>query len=193
MSDRDIRQNIVAAATRLFAERGYGSTSVRELAQAAGVTKPTLYYHFGSKEDLFHELVRFHLDRFTQQVDQARNTAGTVRERLERFVSTTLDGARSQPEAVRFLMLLRPVGDNPDYPAVDTFSVHKGNLMSLVELVEEGQRNGELRADVCAMDCALALLGVVNLRVLAAVTGMPVSGDEAHRTLDIFFSGVESR
>ena len=60
-------QRILDAAIPLFARLGYGSASVRELAEAAGVTKPTLYYHFGSKEDLFHELVRYHLDELLRE------------------------------------------------------------------------------------------------------------------------------
>jgi AcrR family transcriptional regulator len=46
------RDRIVAAALRLFSERGTAAVSVRELAEAAGVTVPGLYYHFASKADL---------------------------------------------------------------------------------------------------------------------------------------------
>ena len=57
MSD-DARQRILDAATHLFAHRGFGSTSVREVVEAAGVTKPTLYYWFDNKEALYLECVR---------------------------------------------------------------------------------------------------------------------------------------
>jgi len=43
---------IARVAARLFAERGFDATSVREIVEASGVTKPTLYYHFGSKQGL---------------------------------------------------------------------------------------------------------------------------------------------
>ncbi len=46
------RDRIVAAALRLFSERGTAAVSVRELAEASGVTVPGLYYHFASKADL---------------------------------------------------------------------------------------------------------------------------------------------
>ena len=57
----EVRGRIIREATRLFAERGYAATSVREIAEAVGVTKPTLYYHFGSKDGLFTALVNHHL------------------------------------------------------------------------------------------------------------------------------------
>src|SRR5579871_253648 len=52
------RARIVAAAERLFAERGYGDVSMPELAAASGVTAGAIYKHFDSKADLFFEVVR---------------------------------------------------------------------------------------------------------------------------------------
>jgi len=49
----NVKQNILSAALKLFSEKGYEGTSVSELVLAAGITKPTLYYYFGSKEGLF--------------------------------------------------------------------------------------------------------------------------------------------
>jgi AcrR family transcriptional regulator len=46
------RTQVLKAAATLFAERGFDAVSVREIVEAAGVTKPALYYHFGSKEGL---------------------------------------------------------------------------------------------------------------------------------------------
>ncbi|MEV0504412.1 helix-turn-helix domain-containing protein, partial [Streptomyces spectabilis] len=51
-----VPQRLLAAATRLFADRGYDRTSVQEIVEAAGVTKGALYHYFGSKDDLLHEV-----------------------------------------------------------------------------------------------------------------------------------------
>jgi len=48
---------ILGVATRLFAEKGYGGASVREIAERAGVAKPTIYYYFKSKEGLLEEVL----------------------------------------------------------------------------------------------------------------------------------------
>lgn len=53
----EVALDLAHVAARLFAERGYDATSVREIVEAAGVTKPTLYYHFGSKEGLAQALL----------------------------------------------------------------------------------------------------------------------------------------
>src|SRR5262249_49527882 len=53
----EVARHIAREAARLFAARGYDATAVRAIVEAAGVTKPTLYYHFGSKEGLAQALV----------------------------------------------------------------------------------------------------------------------------------------
>ena len=69
MDEPHIRQRILDAALQLFANQGYGSTSVRQVVELAGVTKPTLYYYFNGKEALFREVV-------VDQVARTRNVRG---------------------------------------------------------------------------------------------------------------------
>ena len=67
------RDRIVEGALRLFAERGTTAVSMRELADAAGVTVPGLYYHFASKADLIREVYRARgLGRTPEDGDGAR-------------------------------------------------------------------------------------------------------------------------
>ena len=61
------REVIVAAATRLFLERGFGAVSMDELAAAAGVARRTLYNQFASKEEIFREM----LQRVSGQLEHA--------------------------------------------------------------------------------------------------------------------------
>src|ERR1019366_5003370 len=58
------RQQLVAVALEVFAQRGYRSTTMDDVAEAAGVTKPLLYQHFSSKKALYLELV----DEIAQRV-----------------------------------------------------------------------------------------------------------------------------
>ncbi|MBW2208934.1 MAG: helix-turn-helix transcriptional regulator, partial [Deltaproteobacteria bacterium] len=51
--EQDARAVLLEAATALFAQKGYAGTSVREIVERAGVTKPVLYYYFENKEGLF--------------------------------------------------------------------------------------------------------------------------------------------
>ncbi len=52
-----VKENILKCALELFSAKGYEAVSVQELVNAAGITKPTLYYYFGSKEGLYEQLI----------------------------------------------------------------------------------------------------------------------------------------
>ena len=51
------RKQILDASLKLFSERGFARTSVRDIGQAAGITDAAIYYHFASKRDLFEALI----------------------------------------------------------------------------------------------------------------------------------------
>ena len=51
------REQILDSSLRLFSEKGFARTSVRDIAQAAGITDAAIYYHFASKRDLFEALI----------------------------------------------------------------------------------------------------------------------------------------
>ncbi|MYX09200.1 TetR family transcriptional regulator [Streptomyces sp. SID8375] len=57
------REQIAQTALRLFAERGFGATSLQDIANEMGFTKPALYYYFRSKDDLLEALAAPALDR----------------------------------------------------------------------------------------------------------------------------------
>ena len=188
-ADLDVRGRIVREATRLFAAKGYGATSVREVVEAAGVTKPMLYYYFKSKEALFLEVVHKHLDDLTTLVEDAVSAPGTVRERLARFLDRYLDGALENVDAVRLLMtVLHPTHD--DRPQVDVMTIHLRKVELLGSLVSEGIASGELRADLDPQAAVLAFIGMVNLYVLAQLHGLPADPGRRAQLLGIFLHGV---
>jgi AcrR family transcriptional regulator len=85
---RDTRRQIQEVALELFTERGYETTSLREVAERLGVTKAALYYHFKTKEDIVASLVAERLaemDALIAWVAGQPRTAETRRELLERY------------------------------------------------------------------------------------------------------------
>jgi AcrR family transcriptional regulator len=70
------REQILDASLRLFSEKGFARTSVRDIAQAAGITDAAIYYHFSSKRDLFEALIE---ERgFTAALDELERVEITV-------------------------------------------------------------------------------------------------------------------
>jgi TetR/AcrR family transcriptional regulator len=58
VQESEVRKRLLKAALELFTKKGYAATSVREIVEIAGVTKPVLYYYFGNKEGIYLELMR---------------------------------------------------------------------------------------------------------------------------------------
>jgi AcrR family transcriptional regulator len=80
------RDAILATAARLFYERGFEATSIQDVAEACGLTKPGLYHHIRSKEDLLLEVLHCGLDLFEAQVVQPTLCVPDPEERLRAWV-----------------------------------------------------------------------------------------------------------
>ena len=68
MSAPERREQLVGVARSLFAERGYEATSIEEIAERAGVSKPVVYQHFGGKEGLYAVVVDREVQRLTAAI-----------------------------------------------------------------------------------------------------------------------------
>ncbi len=78
------RKQLLDVALRVFADRGFHPTSMNDLAEAAGVTKPVLYQHFGSKRELYLELLEEVGDRLRDAIGKATSEAASPREQVQR-------------------------------------------------------------------------------------------------------------
>ncbi|SDG72544.1 DNA-binding transcriptional regulator, AcrR family [Sinosporangium album] len=79
----DTRTRIQQTALRLFTEQGYEATSLREIAEALGVTKAALYYHFRTKEDIVLSLTDQRLQQLSALLAWAKSTPLTLATRRE--------------------------------------------------------------------------------------------------------------
>jgi AcrR family transcriptional regulator len=134
---------ILLSSLALFSTKGYDATSVREICEAAGITKPTLYHFYGSKEGVYRALVEGVLAPFTADVERLLAQRGTVRDRLRAIARVYFQRAGTQPELVRFIFGLvhNPPSSAPDVSIPDFYR----NLVTRVAAaVDEGVRNGEL-------------------------------------------------
>src|SRR5688572_33458245 len=100
-TDRQTRRRILEAALKRFAHCGYAGASVQDIVEAAGVTKPTLYYYFGSKAALYQALVdSAHDERFRLIQDGARH-GQSLAEKLEEIIAALFAFLRDHRELMR--------------------------------------------------------------------------------------------
>jgi AcrR family transcriptional regulator len=107
-----VARHIARAAARLFAERGYDATSVREIVEAAGVAKPTLYYYFRSKEGLAQALLTVPLTNLVAGLRRIVTTVEDPVRCLEQVIEAQYAFCRDDPDRGRFIyaLLFGPLG-----------------------------------------------------------------------------------
>ena len=120
-------------------------TTVRELVAAAGVTKPVLYYYFGSKEGLYLEIMNGIVKQFDQRVEELEVANGTVRQRLVHFFAGMFAAARENLPVVRLAFSIY-YGPPQGAPFFDFEAYHEKFFKTVLELVKQGIKAGEFWA-----------------------------------------------
>ena len=113
------RQQLLEVALETFAAKGFGETSMNEVAVAAGVTKPVLYQHFASKKALYHELVDEMGSRLEQAIFEAVAVAEGPRQQVEAGFRAYFRWAIGQGDAFRVLFSDRNRADVELAGAID--------------------------------------------------------------------------
>jgi len=188
--DEHVRTRLLNAAVRVFDRKGYAAASVREVAEMAGVTKPAVYYHFGSKEGLLLAI----LDQAMRDVDAALERAvlrdGTARSRILALCEDTygLFGQHVPIARVAHAVFLGP----PDgAPAFDVTVFERRFRDALERIASDGLASGELRG-VPPRDVALAVMGILegcNERQMHPAFE-PVGADGLRRLINLLFDGA---
>ena len=96
-------ERILIKALELFAIKGYDATSVREICESAGITKPTLYHFFGSKDGVLQALVQNGFQQYRGIVNAAMDTPGSFKERIKVLARSVFESAREKPLFWRFI------------------------------------------------------------------------------------------
>ena len=97
------REKILDAATRVFAERGFDGTSFGDIAKVAGITRPVVYDHFGSKEELHLLLLERERDRILEHVKVQLVADDSPEERVYRALDAYFAYVETHPYAWRML------------------------------------------------------------------------------------------
>ncbi len=168
---------ILLSSLALFSTKGYDATSVREICEAAGITKPTLYHFYGSKEGVYRALVEGVLAPFTAEVERVLAGPGTVRERLRAIARVYFQRAGTQPELVRFIFGLvhNPPSSAPDV-AIPRF--YESLVAKVAAVVEDGVRAGELTAGHTGVRMLVYMGALAEAVCGFLIIGQPLLSDD---------------
>jgi AcrR family transcriptional regulator len=160
VSTRNTRADVVATAGRMFAEKGYHGTSMRDLGKELGLLGSSLYSHIDSKEDLLVEVVDEGARLFLDAADKAMAVDGTAGERLKALIAGHVDVVLDHQDVVRtYLNEARMLDEGHRSRVVESRDAYETMFRSVIG---EGVDSSEFRADVDPKIAAIFILSILN-------------------------------
>lgn len=167
----DVRAQLLEAATKLFAAKGFDGTSLKDIADVVGIRKPSLLYHFPSKNELRLAVLDGLLERWNDVLPKLLMAAAGGEDRFETIVRETVTFFNEDPDRARLLM--REILDRPEDMRT-RLEEHVAPWVNVVaEYIRKGQRSGELHHNV---DPEAYILQVVNLIVSGVASASCLDG-----------------
>ena len=140
---QDARTRLLQAAISLFGEKGYASTSVREIVVKAGVTKPVLYYYFESKEGLFLAILDWAKELQDRILSEVLEKEGNFLERILRFFQITFQGVIEHEELIKMIHGL-VWGPPQGIRVYDFVQFHERMIETIETIYLDGVAKGEV-------------------------------------------------
>ncbi len=158
------RNHIMDIARSQFFKTGYAGTSINSIVDATKFTKPTVYYHFKNKAELFASLVNDAYDRCFEHRQNAVDALLPVSEQLYQVIAADFAFCLAAPDLVRFVVALTFA--LPEDHSIDLSQIHSRDHESFRALIERGMSTGEFD---CANpgDAAIALQGLIAINIMS--------------------------
>lgn len=147
----ETRERIFRAALQLFAERGFSAVTVEDITEAADVGKGTFFNYFPAKEHVFAAFGDIQIGKIEQELVAAQAGRVSVREALEKFPRLLAEEPGRSPRIMQSLIVA--LLTSAPLRGIFLEKVMRGRRM-VAALLEMGQRRGEIRRDVPALELA---------------------------------------
>jgi AcrR family transcriptional regulator len=154
------REAILGSALRLFAKHGVIGASIDQIAQAAGITKGAVYWHFDSKDALFDAILDRIRLRWQASVQAPLAGKATAVARLQALFEGYRELFTATPEICLFMQRVLLEGDKEFSPRIGRIFTQTARLIA--KILDEGQTRGEFRADLDTAATAHAILGGIS-------------------------------
>jgi len=187
----DNRANILSCALKLFASRGYDAVGVQEIVEAAGITKPTLYHYFGSKQGLLDVLLKEYFDQLYAAIKTASTYRGDLPFTLNQVAAAHFYFANNNKMFYRLQLALWFAP-----PASDAFKVVSQLNNQVYQLIEDlfvraaadhGNMKGRQRA------YAATFIGMINNYIALSLNGYAKLDDQLlYQAVHQFMHGIFS-
>jgi AcrR family transcriptional regulator len=160
VTTRNTKADVVEAAGRLFAAKGYHGTSMRDLGRELGLLGSSLYAHVDSKQDLLVAVVEEGARLFEASAERALAAAETPRERLQALIAGHVDVVLDNLDIARTFLNEARMLDSPHRKQVLDARDHYESVFRRV--LGEGVADGSFRVDLDPKTASIFILSVLN-------------------------------
>jgi AcrR family transcriptional regulator len=191
----DTRRQVLDAALKKFAHRGYEGTSVQDIVAAARVTKPTLYYYFENKAKLYQALVDYAHDERYRLMQQAAARGGTTADKLGEVAAALFEFSRRHRELMRiaFATAFAAPGEVPE--EIRYLDKCRRNFEFVHSLIKQGQGAGEFDGRFDSKELAFGFYGQLNVYVMSnlLLADGELNRQTAKRMVALFLAGAAAK
>lgn len=183
---RDVRARALEEATRLFAAQGYDGTPLQQIADAVGVRKPSLLYHFPSKDELRHAVLDALLSRWADVLPRLLMAAGQGDQIFEGVVREAVGFFTADPNRAR--LLVRELLDHPQEMKARLTTQLRPWIEVIARYLRRGQDLGVVRATLdpeayIVVVTNLLVTGIASTELLGGLVAPEADGERLVREL----------
>lgn len=154
-------EEILTGAGRVFARLGYGQSTLEDVAAEVGISRATVYYYVGTKEELLVGLLHDPIETMRTRLEEVAAQPTTAPERLEAALREYVRTMAELPELFIFLSEnVHQVMSGPEAEHIRDNADRYGR--TLAEVIRSGAKAGEFRADIEPSIAVLGILGMFN-------------------------------
>lgn len=187
----ELRERIFRAALDLFAKQGFAETTVEDITNAADVGKGTFFNYFPSKDHILLAFAEMQLAKLRLAVDEARRTTQPMPQFMRSLAALMTQEPVRNPDIIRVLLLAFLSNSQVREAMLD---LQARVLAFHTEMIQLGQRRGEIRADLPAAEIALVfrqtIFGTLLIWSLYGDASLQSRMDSA---FEIIWSGLSPR
>jgi AcrR family transcriptional regulator len=187
----DRRRDLLDAAVRVFARKGFHASRVGDIAEEAGVAHGLLYHYFRSKDEVLETIFGEAWELLTTDTGRIETSGVPLREQLRRFARIYLGSWLMTPELIA--VLVREIARSP---AVGSrIAEVRGVFLSLQRMIAAAQERGEVRADCNPRLAAWVVYGALEEILTGWVLGqLPAEEEDVERAVitvvDVAYAGL---
>lgn len=191
-SANEAERRLLSSALASFSEKGYEGTSIREIIERAGVTRPVLYYYFENKEHLFRRLVESWFAELVEDMDRALEGVVGLREQLKRLIVNVFEHAERSPHVVR-LIFHTFFAPRHGAPKLDRDGLWESRYSRIAKIMQAGIDSGEFAGRNCE-SLAMAFCGMMDMHIMVKINRphTTLSNELGEALVDLFLEGART-